>query len=210
MNKIKLTFAFILLTVAYSYGQVAFNPEIGLTISTLNNLEKNTSNKARVGWQAGADFRIGRQLYLQPGIFASQTSTVYVIDDGTAQESKLERTDVKLKVLAGFNLLNADDAKLRVNVGPTYNFLIASKAKNDNLDDVTLGQIEDNFNNGLFNIDAGLGIDFWKLTIEGGYSLGLSNAFKDDVDAQAEYVKSNVKYGTFYFNVGFVIGDTKK
>lgn len=210
MNKIKLIFAFILLALTNSYAQVAFNPQIGLAISTLNNLEKNTSNKAKVGWQAGADFRIGRQLYLQPGIFASQTSTVYVSDNGTSQESKLERTDVKLKVLAGFNLLNSDDAKLRINIGPTYNFLIASKAKNDNLDDVTLGQIEDNFNNGLFNMDAGLGIDFWKLTLEGGYSLGLSKAFKDDVDAQAEYIKSKVKYGTFYFNVGFVIGDTKK
>ena len=57
-----------LLSSMASFAQFAFNPQVGLSVAKLRNLESDESTKARVGWHAGADFRIGRRFYDQPGI----------------------------------------------------------------------------------------------------------------------------------------------
>jgi hypothetical protein len=201
MKKIYLPLVLLIFLGIPAFAQFAFNPQVGISVAKLQNLERDESTKARVGWLAGADFRIGKRFYIQPGVFLWQSSTA-VINDSVQVETKLQRTDVKLNARLGFNLLDDENAKFRFSIGPSYNVLIAKSAKSDDLDKVTLGQLEDNFNNGIFNMDAGIGIDFWKLTFDLGYSLGLSKAL-DDTD----YYKSKARYGTFYFNVGIVLGN---
>ncbi|MBS1923073.1 MAG: outer membrane beta-barrel protein [Bacteroidetes bacterium] len=190
-----------LLSSMASFAQFAFNPQIGLSVAKLRNLESEESTKARVGWHAGADFRIGRRFYVQPGIYYWQTSTAF-INDSLRIQTDLQRSDIKLNARLGLNLLDDENAKIRFNVGPSYNVLVSKSAKSDDLDKVTLGELEDNFNNGVFNFDAGLGIDFWKISFDLGYSIGLSDALDNTA-----YYKSEARYGTFYFNVGLVIGN---
>lgn len=196
--------AIILLTLLSSvpaFAQLAFNPQVGISVARLQSLESEEKGKARVGWLAGADFRIGRRFYVQPGIYYWNTSTAY-INDSLQLDTRFNRTDIKLNGRIGVNIMDDENAKFRFSVGPSYNILLSNSAKKDSIGNITLSELEKNFNNGLFNIDAAFGIDFWLLTVEAGYSLSLSDAWKD-----LDYYKSNARYGTFYLNVGIVLGN---
>ena len=107
---------------------------------------------------------------------------------------KIYRSSFKLKALAGYDLVHKDGFKLRVNAGPTYDFIT-------NIDDSEDVINEDNFNNGSFNIDAAVGVDIWFLTAELGYSYGLTNAYDNN-----DTFSLDSKYSTIYFSVGIVIG----
>ncbi len=208
MKKIIFPFLFSAFALGQAIAQFAINPQIGVSVAKLRSLEKEETNKARIGWQAGADFRIGQRLYFQPGIFLTQTATVNVVAKDSLHpeiETKFQRTDIKLRGLLGINLLYDENAKIRISAGPSYQILVAKSAKGGVLENVTLNDLENNFNSGLFNLDAGLGIDFWIITLEAGYSLGLTDAFK-----KFEYYESNARYGTIYFNIGIVLGNSKK
>lgn len=184
-----------------AFSQFAFNPQVGLSVARLHSLEPEENTKARVGWQAGADFRIGKRFYIQPGVYFWQTSTVF-INDSLQLDTRLQRSDIKLNGRLGVNLLDDEHAKVRFSIGPSYNILIAKSVSGDDIGKITLSELEQKFNNGLFNMDAALGIDFWVLTLEAGYSLGLNDAWK-----KMDYYKSNARYGTFYLNIGIVIGN---
>ena len=63
---------------------------------------------------------------------------------------------MKLKALAAYNLIDGDAFRLRLNAGPTYNFLLNVSDDDGNIEDW-----QDSFNSGSFNLDAGLGADIW-------------------------------------------------
>ncbi len=199
----KRTIILIAAVISYlpSMAQFAFNPQVGLSVARLHSLESTENTKARVGWLAGADFRIGKRFYIQPGIFYWNTSTAF-INDSLQIDSRLQRSDIKINGHIGVNLLDDENAKFRLSVGPSYNILLSKSVSNDDIGNTTLNDLKKNFNNGMFNLDAALGIDFWLLTVEAGYSLSITDAWKD-----LDYYKSNARYGTFYLNVGIVIGN---
>lgn len=196
--------------MSYTAGaQVKFNPQGGLTFLNLSDDRQKIRStgevieadfSADVGAMAGLDVRIGTDFYFQPGVFFARNVTITKMKGDTLSstdfEDKLVRTSLKCKGLLGFNLVHKEGFKIRINTGPTYDYILSI----DNADD-KIDFDESDFNGGSVNIDAGLGLDIWFVTLEAGYSYGLSEAFdnKDDFDYDS-------RYSSIYVSVGVVFG----
>lgn len=180
-----------------SFAQLAINPQAGVTFQNLTDAPQDAEFKASVGWVLGADVRIGDRLYLQPGAFFERNVTAVSVGDTAVIEDDLVRTDLKLKALLGFNLIDGDALRLRLNTGPTYDVLLSV----DNTDENIQWEKGD-FNSGSLNWNAGLGIDLSFITLETGMAYGLSEVFKQEEVA----FTSEPKYFTWYLTAGIVLG----
>ena len=185
------------------HAQVQVNPHVGLLAQTLQGDPDNGDYRGNMGWQAGVDIRLGRRLYFQPGVHIGRQATVVQVQvplllDTFLVENDLVRTVLKAKALVGFNLVHKDGFKLRLNAGPTYDLLLSVDNSNDdiawNRDDLTAGS---------FNLDAGLGLDIWFVTVEGGVSVGLNKVLADDGLNNAYDDPRNL---TWYATAGIVLG----
>ncbi|HPQ57641.1 MAG: outer membrane beta-barrel protein [Flavobacteriales bacterium] len=184
-------------------AQLQINPQLGLTFQNLTEEPQGTTYRANTGWMAGIDFRIGSAFYLQPGLFFGQNATTVatVVGDTsvtTEIEDDLVRNLLKGRVMVGYKLINAEGFKLRVAVGPSYDFLLSVQSRDDVFD------VEKaNFNDGVWNLEAGLGLDLAMFTIEPGVAFGLSNVYSDDPAVS----DINSKYFTWYLTMGLVFGE---
>lgn len=189
-------------TMGTATAQIAVNPQLGINYTNLTNTPNNVVSSAAVGFQLGADLRLGDRLYFQPGAFFGRSATVIKFTplDTSFLEDNLIRTTAKVKALLGYNLVHGEAFRLRVNAGPTYEALLSVDSKDDKI-----AFNKKDYNGGSFNMDAGLGIDVAFLTLETGVSYGLSNAYKDEGK-----LLGDSKYFTWYATLGFVIGGKPK
>ncbi|MCO6483871.1 MAG: outer membrane beta-barrel protein [Flavobacteriales bacterium] len=198
MNLKTILFPLLAASIGTASAQFAVNPQLGANFTQLTNTPSGFVSSASFGWQVGADFRLGDRLYFQPGAFFGRSATYIKFTplDTVFIEDNMIRTTAKVKALLGYNLIHDDGFKLRVNAGPTYEALLSIDSKDDKI-----AFNKDDYNGGSFNLDAGLGVDIWKISLEGGLSYGLSNAYKD----AGKFMKDS-KYFTWYATLGFVIG----
>lgn len=192
----------VMLCIATSslVAQIQFNPQIGVNFTDLSAdpraiLGINFETKGEAGIMLGADFRFGTRFYIQPGLFVVGSKTVYSFDNGViVDEAEITRYGAKLKGQLGYKIID-DEFKLRVSAGPSYDFQLSLD------DDDSPVFNEDEFNTGIFGIDAAIGVDILFLTAEVGYLWALSNTFDEDL------FENEPKYQSIYFTVGIVIGD---
>ncbi len=190
---------FSLMAVAAPFAlcaQVAIHPQIGIANTTLTPEQEGVQYTAKVGVLAGADLRIGQRAYFQPGAFFVSAKTAVSVGDSLVTEDRLTWNSLKLKALIGYNLLNGDDFRFRINAGPTYNWLLSADGKDEN---ITIEM--DDINTGTWSIDAGLGIDLTLFTIDGGVSYGLSKVYKEQ-----DGFSNDARYFTYFATVGVVLG----
>jgi hypothetical protein len=190
-------------------AQWQVNPQIGLTYQNLTDAPEGSAYKAKAGWILGLDARVGETFYLQPGLFFGRNATTLTAEvpstdpnnPGTVTTTTLEddlvRSYAKLRLMGGWKLINGDAFKLRLAVGPSYDFVLSVDDKDDKLN-----FDEADFAEGSFNLDAAVGMDFAIFTVEPGMSFGLSQAYKDNVRTQ----DIDSRYLTFSLTVGLVFG----
>lgn len=177
-------------------AQLAINPQVGIDMTKLSGDDDLLNYSAEVGFMIGGDLRFGSRFYFQPGAFYISSSTATSVDGVVDMDNSLKTSKMKLKGLVGYNLIDGDAFRLRLNGGPTYNFIL-----NVSDDDGSIEDWKDSFNSGSFNLDAGLGADISIITLESGISYGMSKAFKDQ-----DNFSSDAKYFTFYVTAGLVFG----
>ncbi len=178
------------------FAQVAIHPQVGIANTTLTPEQEGVQYKAKVGVLAGADLRIGQRVYFQPGAFFVSAKTAVSAGDTLMTEDQLTWNSMKLKALMGYNLLDGDDFRLRINAGATYNWLLSATGKDENIKVVM-----DDINTGTWSADAGLGIDVTLFTLDGGVSYGLSKVYKEK-----DGFSNDARYFTYYATVGVVLG----
>lgn len=198
----------ILLGVLGTLGakaQFQVNPQAGLTFQSLTQAPDGINYKAQVGWQLGADARIGDRLFVQPGVFLGRSVTAVTASAaapggaaGTVEvEDNLVRTNLKLRAQLGYRIIDSYQFDIRVMLGPSYDVLMSV---DDRDGDLTWNKGD--FNSGSFNIDAGIGFDMGLFTLSPTASIGLSRVFKDD-PALSEIDSKYISYGlTLGFNIG--------
>ena len=112
-------------------AQIAIHPQIGMALTTLTPEQEGVRYNADVGVLAGADLRIGQRFYIQPGAFFVSAKTAVSLGDSVVTEDQLVWNSLKLKALAAYNLVDGDDFRLRLNAGPTYNWLLTADGKDE-------------------------------------------------------------------------------
>jgi hypothetical protein len=180
------------------------NPKLGMTISNITEAPNNYGTEAKVGFLCGADFRFGKRVYFQPGLFYNKEATMIIYNDGTTQsESSVAKNSLRIKAQAGYYLVNKEGFRFRLNAGPSYDVLLGSKTYN-----LIVPSGQQVFNSGALNVEAGAGLDIWFLSFDLGYSYGLGNAFSDKFTSGGNFVNS--KLVGVYASAGIVIPIQKK
>lgn len=180
---------------ASANAQFQLNPQVGVNFQQLTSPESGVEYKANVGWQLGTDFRFGDRLYFQPGGFFGRSATAVksTVSDTIIYEGDIVRTNLRLKAMVGYRIIDSYQFDLRFAMGPTYDVLLSVDDKDD-----AIGYNEGDFKKGSMNIDAALGFDMGLVTLEPSVSFGLSRVFSDN---------PNVKdIGSKYLLYGLTVG----
>jgi hypothetical protein len=191
-------------SITASEAQFQVNPQLGLTYQNLTSPGQNLSYRGAAGWQFGTDLRIGDRLFFQPGAFLGRNATVVSFDDGNTAtiEDGIIRTNLKLRALAGYRIIDGYQFDLRFFMGPSYDVLLSTDSR-----DERINWNEGDFNKGSFNVDAGLGFDMGYFTLSPSVSFGLSRVFDQDVIAVSDL---DSKYLTYGLTLGVNFGDDDK
>ena len=183
-------------------AQFQVNPQMGLTFQNLTGkIVEGQDFKASVGWTLGSDVRIGDRLFFQPGAFISRNRTISSYDGGNiiVNDGKLITTNLKLRALCGYRIIDSYQFDLRFFAGPSYDVLMSVDGTQS--DDIAWDK--GNFSKGSFNVEAGLGFDMGLFTLSPSASFGLNRAFSD-----AQSVKDiNSRYITYGLTIGVNFGD---
>ncbi len=188
MKKIILVFGAVFLAL-FASAQFKINPQVGMTFSSISNPPTGYDFQAKAGFMAGADFRIGNRFQFQPGAFYVSSATAAESNDGEIVAEDITHSYVKIKALLGFDIVESDIFKLRINAGPTYDLLLAAKMGDED--------VKQDWKDGTFFLQGGVGLDILFLTAELGYAQGMTQTFVE------EYAKDSKTSG-FYFTVGVV------
>lgn len=195
-----------LLSSMTAAAQFQLNPQVGLNFQSLTQAPDGVNYKAELGWQLGLDARFGDKLFIQPGAFLGRsvtaiTRTVVTPDGGSGSvvyEDDLVRTNLKLRALLGYRVVDTYPFDIRLMLGPSYDVLMSTDLRDDKI-----GWNKGDFNSGSWNIDAGVGFDMGIFTLSPMASFGLSRAFKDNPTLN----NINSKYVSYGLTVGINIGN---
>lgn len=187
-------------TFATASAQFQVNPQLGVNYQHMTAPGPGIEYKAAMGWQLGADLRFGDRLYFQPGAFFGRSATVAkaALADTLVIEDDLVRTNLKLKGMVGYRLVDTYQFDVRFAMGPTYDVLLSVDSKDDRI-----GYNKGDFSNGSLNIDAALGFDMGLFTVEPSASFGLSRVFSDNPNVK----DIGSKYLTYALTIGINLGN---
>jgi len=191
-----LTLILIALSSVQLFAQVQFNPQIGLSFMTIKNPPEGVTYDGKTGMSLGADFRFGKRFQFQPGVHYVSSVTAYENSNGTSTSGDVTYKSIKLKALGAFNIVDGAKFKFRANFGPAYDFLLSAKEKESETD------LKDDFSNGTFFLQGGLGVDFLFLTADLGYASGLTKTFAGEAAPDSNTAG-------MYFTVGIIFGKGK-
>lgn len=199
MNKYVITLGLGLFAASAS-AQFQVNPQAGVNFQQLTSPLAGVEYKANVGWQLGADLRFGDRLYFQPGAFFGRSATAIktYASDTLLYEDDLVRTNLKLKGMVGYRIIDTYQFDLRFAMGPTYDVLLSVDNRND---DVAYNKGD--FKKGSMNIDAAVGFDMGLVSLEPSVSFGLSRVFSDNPAVK----DIGSKYLTYGLTLGINLGN---
>lgn len=191
-----LTLALIVFATMQLFAQIQFNPQVGITTLAVKNPPSGVTYDGKIGMSLGADLRFGGKIQLQPGVHYINSVTAFKASGSEAVSGDVVFKSLKIKALAAYNLIDAEQFKLRLNFGPSYDFLMSVKDKETKTD------MKSNYKNGTFFLQGGVGVDFLFLTADVGYAQGLSKTFDGESAPDS-------KMAGLYFTVGVVFGKGK-
>ncbi len=190
-----------LVLVASASAQWQINPQVGGTFQQITKAPAGISYAARAGFIGGVDARFGDRVFVQPGLFIGRNGTFFQFADSAANSGKLFRTNLKMKLMGGFRVVDSYQFDVRVSIGPTYERVLARKVSES---DIELNK--DDFNDGLWSIDGAVGVDIGMFSIEPAVSFGISRIYGDNVAVQ----NIGSRYVTYSLTLGVNFGDDDK
>lgn len=235
MKKTFLLIAALLMmgSAAFAGGgfDLAIGPKVGFQTAKLSYDKADIKSGFANHFTAGIFGRvtIGR-LYVQPEVLYFKTTNIFDghvtgvpsdnlfnLPTGANVNLTLNQMNLQVPVLIGVKILDLDLIALRAQVGPTANFVLKSQTlfdktytidgQNAELENTTT---DEHFDAKAISwgLQAGLGIDLWRLTLDVNYNFGLSKVFKNlnDTVLGETFDFSNVdntKQNLFMVTVGF-------
>jgi hypothetical protein len=160
-----------------------------------------------LGFTGGVFFRFGKTAYIQPEILLSQKGGRFnVYKDGIKDENgnvDLRFSNLDVPVLLGFRVARF----FRVNVGPMASLMLAKNGRiKDSFDEITGDNGSGEFNNRLaFGYQAGVGLDFGRLSVDVRYEGNFSELARVNFDNSTTASQFGKKANLFQATLGFAI-----
>ncbi len=182
-----------------SAQEVTWGVKAGANISNFKAKEGgfSSTNDSKVGFHVGAflDWGLSQSFYIQPGLYFSQQGSK---NDAGGVDVKMNASYLKLPILASYRInLSGENIRLHINAGPYVAYGLGGK-----IDDGT-SKVDTFGDDGLKRFDAGLsvglGVNFNKFYVGGGYDFGLANIVDKDYfggnDAKMKSQNWNITVG---------------
>ena len=199
--------AIAILLVAGSTGAHAQLFKMGVKGGLLINTEKLKFDKGtvhfdgkdtRAGFEAGLQFSVNLPLVpltIQPEIVYSRTSARYQTGDEHYGEIKMRSNMIDIPVLVGLKMGPA-----RIMVGPVFTFPTTDLISMDNRSE----KFAPRYNKFLMGLQAGVGVDIGRLTLDARYHWRFTSLTDDDYQIEA-LKNTKVSNGRFAISVGYTI-----
>ena len=141
------------------------------------------------GADAGIFFRIGRTVFFQPEVLYSfRTSSFNEMVDEVRQNIDIQEHYIDIPLFIGFKIVNKENFNLRLFLGPRVGLRVGSDYNDI---DSLLGYAQ-------WGGRAGLGIDFWRFTLDLSYDISASKFKKTNAD---DFWKQNLISASLGFKI---------
>lgn len=197
MRKIILSILSIALSLT-AFSQIELKPAIGFNVArfdsnpvvTIASVTDSLVSTSKAGYQIGASLAVGRQLYIEPGLFYTKLTQNFTPSDPENPEFVYSANYLRVPVNLGFQFIGhaTSFAGLRIFIGPSM-FIPLSVKENE------FGLVNDDLKSPQFDFSVGAGLNIWFLFLDVSYGWGLTPQYKaDPIEAKMQ---------AFYANVGF-------
>lgn len=218
MKKVFLLFAALFIaTVANAQFDICVGPKVGYQATKLS-LDKQTIKSSFKGNMTFGVFgRVTiKKFIVQPELLYFKSGKVFetslfenipgnIIPD-VKPTFTINQANLALPIYLGYQFLDLDLIKMRANVGPVFYFAVGKTEYSSNLtgDKKTKTQESPN-ENMTMGAALNLGIDVWRLTLDVNYSLGLTDAFDDEIEIGGYEFETgdDTKQNIFTVTLGF-------
>jgi hypothetical protein len=127
-----------------------------------------SESNLEAGADAGIFLRAGRIVYFQPEVLYSfRTSTINAMVDEVKENIELNDHFIDIPLFLGFKLVNKENFNLRLFLGPRVGLRVGS----------SYSDIDSLMGYAQWGGRIGLGIDFWRFTLDLSYDIS-ANKFK--------------------------------
>lgn len=147
--------------------------------------------KKKIGWEAGIFMRMGDRFYFQPEVnYVFKRSSIQELPGEVVENVQLKQHFISVPALLGYHFINNENFKFHLTIGPRFDFKIADNMNGSGWQTNVVqwgGQV-------------GLGIDFWRFTLDVSYSIA-ADRFKYTATSEPSTKFTNM----FLASLGFKI-----
>lgn len=219
MKKVLLLFAalFMATVVNAQISPVTFGPKIGYQTTKLSTNRDIIKSDFKGNMAFGVFARLTiKNVVLQPELLYYKSGKVFevsalgenwginnLIPNPTVT---INQSNLALPIMLGYQFIDIPIIKMRANVGPVFYFAVGKSqyAMNGENIPVPMENVTEDMTMGAA---LNLGIDIWKLTLDINYSLGLTDAFDDELEFMGYEIDlgDDTKQNVFTVTLGFKI-----
>lgn len=226
MKKVFLLFAalFIATVANAQISPITIGPKVGYQTTKLSMDKANIKSDFKGNMTFGVFARLTiKNVIVQPELLYFKSGKVFEVsalgnDWGLGNGVNglipnptftINQSNFALPVLIGYQFIDIPIIKMRANVGPVFYFAVGKTEYSSNFMGDTKTKVQESPNEDMtMGAALNLGIDIWKLTLDVNYSLGLTDAFDDEINVPGlgeVEIGDDTKQNIFTVTLGFKI-----
>lgn len=222
MKKVFLLFAalFIATIANAQISPITFGPKVGYQTTKLSLDENVIKSDFKGNMAFGVFARLTiKNIVIQPELLYFKSGKVFEVNvlgndwgfDNFIPNPTftINQSNLALPIMIGYQFIDIPIIKMRANVGPVFYFAVGKTEYSSNFMGDTKTKVQESPNEDMtMGAALNLGIDIWKLTLDVNYSLGLTDAFDDEINVPGlgeVEIGDNTKQNIFTVTLGFKI-----
>ncbi len=222
MKKVFLLFAalFIATIANAQISPITFGPKVGYQTTKLSVDKANIKSDFKGNMTFGVFARLTiKNIVIQPELLYFKSGKVFEVNvlgndwgfDNFIPNPTftINQSNLALPIMIGYQFIDIPIIKMRANVGPVFYFAVGKTEYSSNFMGDTKTKVQESPNEDMtMGAALNLGIDIWKLTLDVNYSLGLTDAFDDEINVPGlgeVEIGDNTKQNIFTVTLGFKI-----
>ena len=222
MKKVFLLFAalFIATIANAQISPITFGPKVGYQTTKLSVDKANIKSDFKGNMTFGVFARLTiKNIVIQPELLYFKSGKVFEVNvlgndwgfDNFIPNPTftINQSNLALPIMIGYQFIDIPIIKMRANVGPVFYFAVGKTEYSSNFTGDTKTKVQESPNEDMtMGAALNLGIDIWKLTLDVNYSLGLTDAFDDEINVPGlgeVEIGDDTKQNIFTVTLGFKI-----
>ena len=219
MKKVLLLFAALFVaTIANAQFDICVGPKVGYQATKLSLDKQSIKSSFKGNMTFGVFGRVTiKKFIVQPELLYFKSGKVFevsVIADNFGIDNPalnptftFNQANLALPIFLGYQFLDLDLIKMRANVGPVFYFAVGKTEYSSNWTGDDNHKMQESPNENMtMGAALNLGVDVWRFTLDINYSLGLTDAFDDElvIPGVGEFeLDDNTKQNIFTVTLGF-------